>query len=1050
MPVLDITVSLAEILEVQGTPIKEPEIWAILCQSTELLQDLFIRGEAVSGASPTFEIRPDTLLLCANGKLRISNASRTAMGYSPAAPETLGHMVMSDTAIEKIYVFSLGRSLYEAATYGLRLDQTLNLSRGLDTLLDAMCEEDPSVRVALVHVMEACAVYSERHPTEPGYSQSVSRLYKSVLGGAEDEEDGTHDSTYGSDQSRHGTLNLSPRSRRQWKKPRHSRFKDRHKDRSLSRSPSRSRSRSRSPQRHNRRRENFDQSYQKYGDSFNRHYFKASSGYHSSNMRGGNQDTKFLPPDFSVYDGNAPYSPSQSKPVNHVNQTLSPRYIKAANHMNGHRVANMGHPAYEKYLKLKERQRKLRALRQGLFGEDIEEDRLFLTPGMDRMSDTRSLLSQGSCTQGMYMPDIHPHYGSQTALKLGLDSDRDSIISSEISIFNQDNTMRAVSSDTVDPFIQSLQHISPSLHTPPIGQGFNHSSSPPQESPQQQRTSKETKTTPNKPREFVGPEFVYRSTKPIARIPMPLQGESMKNPAHARRVVVVLLTGQKLEVMCDPCTTGQQLFEAVVTHISLPEFFYMGLTYINDGEHFFIESDMKLHKVAPSGWKDSGKGNMATITFTIYLRMKYYVDNLITLRHHVTRHLLYLQLRRDILEDRTQCSEDKALTLAGLSLQVEYGNYDKEMNGRSYFVPEHYFSHRVIQRVGTAYVRDNGAEMHAAARDITEAQAEMDFIREVQKLPEYGVHFYKLFKNKNDTNNPIWIGIATSCLLIAESMGNQRSIVHQHPWGKTQKISFKKRRFSVQPKTDYGQAKPLKMNFYTNSYKKGRYLLQFSTAQHRFLLKMKARAADPDLHEQKLAIEHFFIFHNWDFEIVEERSEIQEQSTAVITETESSEQEVPAPQENTVSGNDVDTRDHDDGNNRDPVAPGPSGDNNGCVHCFSSPYKNTPLVSTLSLLILAALHERVHKEFLSPVSLDRDIFEVTLRKEPHVGIGITIVGGENTDRLDLGIFVKTVCPDSPADLEGRIKPGDRIIAINGHSLEGKQHHIAVKLIQQGC
>lgn len=44
MPVLDITVSLAEVLEVQGTPLKEPEIWAILCQSTELLQDLFIRG----------------------------------------------------------------------------------------------------------------------------------------------------------------------------------------------------------------------------------------------------------------------------------------------------------------------------------------------------------------------------------------------------------------------------------------------------------------------------------------------------------------------------------------------------------------------------------------------------------------------------------------------------------------------------------------------------------------------------------------------------------------------------------------------------------------------------------------------------------------------------------------------------------------------------------------------------------------------------------------------------------------------------------------------
>lgn len=100
------------------------------------------------------------------------------------------------------------------------------------------------------------------------------------------------------------------------------------------------------------------------------------------------------------------------------------------------------------------------------------------------------------------------------------------------------------------------------------------------------------------------------------------------------------------------------------------------------------------------------------------------------------------------------------------------------------------------------------------------------------------------------------------------------------------------------------------------------------------------------------------------------------------------------------------------------------------------------------LFIPATFHERVGQEVFSPVTLDRDIFEVTLRKEPHVGIGITIVGGENTDGLDLGIFVKTITPDSPADIEGRIKPGDRIIAINGHSLEGKQHHIAVKLIQQ--
>ena len=56
--------------------------------------------------------------------------------------------------------------------------------------------------------------------------------------------------------------------------------------------------------------------------------------------------------------------------------------------------------------------------------------------------------------------------------------------------------------------------------------------------------------------------------------------QSRKNPGRVCRVVVVLLNGQKLEVMCDPATTGQQLFEAIITQIELPEFYFFGLTYV--------------------------------------------------------------------------------------------------------------------------------------------------------------------------------------------------------------------------------------------------------------------------------------------------------------------------------------------------------------------------------------------------------------------------------------------------------------------------------------
>ncbi len=71
-----------------------------------------------------------------------------------------------------------------------------------------------------------------------------------------------------------------------------------------------------------------------------------------------------------------------------------------------------------------------------------------------------------------------------------------------------------------------------------------------------------------------------------------------------------------------------------------------------------------------------------------------------------------------------------------------------------------------------------------------------------------------------------------------------------------------------------------------------------------------------------------------------------------------------------------------------------------------------------------------------------------LPKDNDGGVGLTIVGGDHTGSLDLGIFVKSVTPDGPADRDGRIHPGDRVIAINGQSLEGMPHHVAVDLMRK--
>lgn len=48
-------------------------------------------------------------------------------------------------------------------------------------------------------------------------------------------------------------------------------------------------------------------------------------------------------------------------------------------------------------------------------------------------------------------------------------------------------------------------------------------------------------------------------------------------------------------------------------------------------------------------------------------------------RHRLTRHQYYLQLRKDILEDKLYCNEETGLFLVALALQAEFGDYMPEV-----------------------------------------------------------------------------------------------------------------------------------------------------------------------------------------------------------------------------------------------------------------------------------------------------------------------------------------------------------------------------------
>lgn len=62
-------------------------------------------------------------------------------------------------------------------------------------------------------------------------------------------------------------------------------------------------------------------------------------------------------------------------------------------------------------------------------------------------------------------------------------------------------------------------------------------------------------------------------------------------------------------------------------------------------------------------------------------------------------------------------------------------------------------------------------------------------------------------------------------------------------------------------------------------------------------------------------------------------------------------------------------------------------------------------------------------------------------------LGFTIVGGVDSPRGALGIFIKNILPAGQAAEDGRLQAGDEILAVNGHVCHDLSHVEAVKLIK---
>ncbi|XP_072415097.1 ras-associating and dilute domain-containing protein-like isoform X1 [Chiloscyllium punctatum] len=75
-----------------------------------------------------------------------------------------------------------------------------------------------------------------------------------------------------------------------------------------------------------------------------------------------------------------------------------------------------------------------------------------------------------------------------------------------------------------------------------------------------------------------------------------------------------------------------------------------------------------------------------------------------------------------------------------------------------------------------------------------------------------------------------------------------------------------------------------------------------------------------------------------------------------------------------------------------------------------------------------------------------EVFTVNLERGPH-GLGLALVDGLKTLLNRSGIYIKSLVPDSPAAGCQRLRPGDRILAVNGTTVVGLDYQRARELLR---
>ncbi|XP_051056355.1 merlin isoform X4 [Phodopus roborovskii] len=212
---------------------------------------------------------------------------------------------------------------------------------------------------------------------------------------------------------------------------------------------------------------------------------------------------------------------------------------------------------------------------------------------------------------------------------------------------------------------------------------------------------------------------------------------SLKRKQPKTFTVRIVTMDAEMEFNCEMKWKGKDLFDLVCRTLGLRETWFFGLQYTIKDTVAWLKMDKKVldHDVS----KDE--------PVTFHFLAKFYPENAEEeLVQEITQHLFFLQVKKQILDEKIYCPPEASVLLASYAVQAKYGDYDPSVHKRGFLAQEELLPKRVInlyqmtpemweERITAWY-----AEHRGRARD----EAEMEYLKIAQDLEMYGVNYFAI------------------------------------------------------------------------------------------------------------------------------------------------------------------------------------------------------------------------------------------------------------------------------------------------------------------